>query len=100
MSDRIQFGRLATALLRVPLPWVFVLTYLAGAGIERTFHFGGFLRNNKSLTPLGVVIFALGVALAAWGWIIFHRAKTTPVPGEASTTLVTNGPYRLTRNPM
>ena len=99
MSDRNQFGQLATA-LRIPVPWVFVLTYLAGVGIEAAFHSGGFFRGYKLLTPVGVVIFTLGAALAAWGWILFHRARTTRVPGEASTTLVTNGPYRLMRNPM
>ena len=100
MSDRIQFGQLATALLRVPVPWVFVLTYLAGAGIEAAFHPGRFFRDYKFLTPMGFVIFTFGVGLAAWGWFIFHRARTTRVPGEASTTLVTSGPYRLMRNPM
>lgn len=100
MSNPIQSGRLATVLLRVPVPWVFVLTYLAGVGIEVAFHPGGFFRHYKSLTPMGLVIFALGAGVAAWGWVIFHKARTTRVPGEDSTTLVTNGPYRLTRNPM
>ena len=44
MSERIQFGQLAAALLRVPVPWVFVLTYLAGVGMEAAFHRGGFFR--------------------------------------------------------
>ena len=100
MSDRIQFGQLATRLLRVPVPWVFVLTYLAGVGIEDAFHSGGFFRDYKWLTPVGFVIFTVGAALAAWGWLIFWRARTTRVPGQTSTTLVTSGPYRLMRNPM
>jgi len=100
MSDRIQFGQLAKALLRIPVPWVFVLTYIAGVGIEAAFHRGGFFRDYTSLTPVGFVIFTIGAGLAAWGWSIFRRARTTRVPGEASTTLVTSGPYRLMRNPM
>jgi protein-S-isoprenylcysteine O-methyltransferase Ste14 len=100
MSDRIQFGQLATALLRVPVPWVFVLTYLAGVGMEAAFHRGGFFRDSKLLTPVGLVIFTFGLGFAAWGWFIFYRAGTTRVPGQASTTLVTSGPYRLMRNPM
>lgn len=100
MSNRIQSGQLAAALLRVPVPWVFVLTYLAGVGAEAAFHSGRFFRDYKSLTPVGWVIFALGAALAAWGWLIFRRAGTTRVPGQASTTLVRSGPYRLMRNPM
>ena len=100
MPDRTHFGPLATALLRIPVPWVFVLTYLAGVGIEIAFRTGRFLPNSKLLTPVGIVIFTVGAGLAAWGWLIFWRARTTRVPGEASSTLVTRGPYRLMRNPM
>ena len=100
MPERIQIGQLATALLRVPVPWVFVLTYLAGVGIETAFHRGGFFPHSKWLTSVGFVIFILGMGFAGWGWFIFHRARTTRVPGEDSTALVTSGPYRLMRNPM
>jgi protein-S-isoprenylcysteine O-methyltransferase Ste14 len=93
-------GQLARTLLRVPVPWVFVLAYLAGAGLEAAFHLGGLIRDWKFVTLAGVVVFALGAALAASGWRIFYSARTTRVPGEASTTLVTWGPYRFTRNPM
>jgi len=100
MSDTAKFGRLATALLRVPVPWVFVLTYLAGVGIEAAFHKGQLFPNSELLTLVGAVIFIAGAGLAAWGWLIFWRARTTRVPGQSSTTLVTSGPYRLMRNPM
>lgn len=100
MSDHFQFGQLAKALMRIPVPWVFVLTYLAGVGIEAAFHRGGFFSGNKLLTPAGVTIFTFGAALAAWGWLMFRRAQTTRVPGEDSTALVTRGPYRVMRNPM
>lgn len=100
MSDRVQFGQLAKTLLRVPVPWIFVLTYLAGVGIEAAFHPGGFFRDYKFLTSVGCVIFIVGAGLAAWGWFLFHRARTTRVPGKDSIALVRSGPYRLMRNPM
>ena len=100
MSDREQDGKLARTLLRVPVPWAFILAYLVGAGLEVAFHPGGFMRDYNFLTPTGAVVFVLGAALAGWGWLIFRRARTTRVPGETSTTLVTWGPYRFTRNPM
>lgn len=99
MSRKKQLGPLSRALLRLPVPWVFVLTYLAGAGLESILHYGEFTR-HASVTAAGGILFLIGAALAAWGWWMFHRAKTTRVPGEASTTLVTWGPYRFTRNPM
>jgi len=100
MSDRIQFGKLATVLPRIPVPWVFVLTYFAGVGMEAAFHRGGFLPDYKLMAPAGFGIFIVGAGLAAWGWLIFFFKRTTRVPGEESTTLVTSGPYRLMRNPM
>ncbi|MGA7241203.1 MAG: isoprenylcysteine carboxylmethyltransferase family protein [Bryobacteraceae bacterium] len=99
MTEAKPQHKLAAALLRVPVPWVFVLTYLIGAGLEAIFHLGKFL-NYEFLTPIGFVIFVLGCALAAWGWLIFQSKGTTRVPGEASVALVTWGPYEFTRNPM
>jgi len=92
-------GKLAGALLMIPVPWVFVLTYLMGAGIGSVFHIGRF-PDSRFLTPAGLLVLALGCALAAWGWFIFQSRGTTRVPGEVSSTLVTWGPYQFTRNPM
>jgi protein-S-isoprenylcysteine O-methyltransferase Ste14 len=100
MRGRKNDGKLASILLRVPVPWTFVLTYLAGAALEAIFHTGEFMRSYDFLTPIGAVLFVSGALLAGWGWLIFNRQHTTRVPGEASTTLVTWGPYRFTRNPM
>jgi protein-S-isoprenylcysteine O-methyltransferase Ste14 len=87
-------------LMRVPVPWVFVLTYLLGVVLE-------FLRPG-TCSPMmalvsviaGGVVFVVGAVLAGWGLLIFHKARTTTVPGQSSTKLVTWGPYRFTRNPM
>ena len=87
-------------LLRVPVPWVFVLCYLAGVGLERVFPTGLFANAPRASTTAGVVLFALGVLIAGWGWMLFHKARTTTVPGRSSATLVDYGPYRFTRNPM
>ena len=99
MSDNEQLGGLARALLRIPVPWVFILTYLVGAGLEAVFGLGRMME-YRILTPAGAVLFVIGAALAGWGWMTFHRAGTTRVPGETSTALVTWGPYMFTRNPM
>lgn len=82
-------------LMRVPVPWVFVLAYLTGAGLTYLFPI--------SLTPprlLGVVLLALGAGIAAWCLILFRKSETTTTPGETSRALITRGPYRFTRNPM
>ncbi|MCE1197508.1 MAG: isoprenylcysteine carboxylmethyltransferase family protein [Marinilabiliales bacterium] len=88
-------------MLKIPVPWVYVLTYLLGLLL------GYFLPIESSLPfPLmylkisGVVIFLLGMILAGRSLLIFHRARTTTTPGEQSKVFVTTGPYRFSRNPM
>ena len=86
------------ALLRVPVPWMYVITYLAGVGLELIFRRGH--PNSTVITRIGIAVFAVGSVIAGWGWSLFRRAHTTTTPGEASTTFVTSGPYRFSRNPM
>ena len=83
-------------LLRIPVPWVFVLTYLIGLGVELAWP-----HHILPANPLaGGTVIALGILIAASGWITFRIARTTTVPGQPSSQLVTWGPYRFTRNPM
>jgi hypothetical protein len=56
------------ALLRVPVPWVFVLTYLVGVGLEKLIFRHAHLTDSVFVTVTGAIVFALGAALAAWGW--------------------------------
>jgi len=88
-------------LLRVPVPWLFVLTYLLGVGLESVRPLGiGPAGGSRTVGTVGAVVFTLGAAIAGWGLVIFRRARTTTVPGRTSAELVTSGPYRMTRNPM
>jgi protein-S-isoprenylcysteine O-methyltransferase Ste14 len=88
-------------LLLVPVPWVFVLGYLLGVALERVAP----LPLRSPILPdlavlIGLLVFALGAAIAGWGWAAFRLARTTTVPGATSAQMVTWGPYRFTRNPM
>ena len=49
---------------------------------------------------LGAILVVAGVGLSAMGAFSFKRAGTSVIPFEPSTALVTNGLYRVTRNPM
>jgi protein-S-isoprenylcysteine O-methyltransferase Ste14 len=49
---------------------------------------------------LGLLPLASGSMLAGWSVRTIVRRKTTLKPGEVSTSLVTDGPFRLTRNPI
>ncbi len=87
-------------LLHVPVPWVFVLTYLVGVGLESAFPLGVPKGRLLGITVAGAVVFAAGAALAGWSLLLFKKARTTTVPGKLSSKLVTHGPYRISRNPM
>src|SRR5581483_7944238 len=51
--------------------------------------------------PLGIVILAAGIALGPfWGIRTMRSANTTVRPDRAATRLVTDGPFRYSRNPL
>ena len=87
-------------LLRVPVPWVFVLTYLAGVAMEHASPLASGKGGDAGVGIAGGVVFLIGVVVAAWGLVLFHRERTTTVPGRVSSRLVTWGPYGFSRNPM
>jgi protein-S-isoprenylcysteine O-methyltransferase Ste14 len=86
--------------MHVPVPWVFVLAYLAGLGLQAIVP----IRVPSPAAPWirwgGLVLLLLGAAVAVGCLFIFRRQRTTTVPFRESRALVTWGPYRLSRNPM
>jgi protein-S-isoprenylcysteine O-methyltransferase Ste14 len=94
MKNPIRF------LMHVPVPWVFVLTYLVGVAFEFVRPWTVSPTAARMGVTTGGVLFAVGAVIAGWCLIIFHQARTTTAPGESSVKLVTRGPYRFTRNPM
>ncbi len=88
-------------LLHVPVPWVFILTYLCGVVLELVCRSKVHAPDSHATSTIaGGVLFALGALVAGWSWLIFYKARTTTVPGRASNRLITRGPYRFSRNPM
>ncbi len=51
-------------------------------------------------TLIGVVPLVMGIVININADQIFHDAKTAVCPFEASSSLVSYGPYHFTRNPM
>jgi protein-S-isoprenylcysteine O-methyltransferase Ste14 len=96
-----MFYKTVRLLMYVPVPWVFVLTYLCGVGLELVCR-GGLHspETHPTSSIVGSALFVMGVVIAAWGWLIFYKARTTTIPGRPSRKLVTWGPYRFSRNPM
>src|SRR4051812_1369255 len=80
-------------------PPVYYVVGLAG-GVALNSAFGLPLGGRPATAVAGVVVAALGAALAAAGGATVIRHRTTIRPHHAVATLVTAGPYRLSRNPM
>jgi protein-S-isoprenylcysteine O-methyltransferase Ste14 len=87
-------------LLRIPVPWVFVLGYLVGVVLESLSNFPRSWTWFPQARLAGAAVFTIGALVAGWGLLTFRKARTTTVPGARSARLVTWGPYRFTRNPM
>jgi len=104
MASDVRRGEVAgpfRLLMRIPVPWVYILAYFIGVGLENVWpvRHGRDVSGRVTLT-VGVVLFTVGAVIAGWGLVTFQRARTTTVPGKASSRLVTWGPYRFSRNPM
>jgi protein-S-isoprenylcysteine O-methyltransferase Ste14 len=55
---------------------------------------------NELAVTVGLTFVVIGFALGAVSVRAFSRAGADVVPGRPATTLVTKGPYRVTRNPI
>ena len=87
-----------TSGIKVPPPLYYVVGFLAGLGVEAAAPVD---RPPVALTLVGAAIgFAGWLYLDGRAMTAFARAKTSMVPMRPSKALVTDGPYRLTRNPM
>ncbi len=88
-------------LMRIPVPWVFILAYLVGVGLQFLFPLTVHAAEIHRLSRVaGLVFLVVGAALAGWCLLIFRKIKTTTVPFESASHLVTWGPYKVSRNPM
>ena len=83
---------------RIVPPIYLLAALLAAAGL----HYGLPLARiiPDPVRYLGAVLVVAGLALILWAAGLFHRARTPIRPFTHSTTVVTGGPYRFTRNPM
>lgn len=50
--------------------------------------------------PLGASLIAVGLAIALAAIVEFRRHRTTVIPHQEATALVTGGVYRFSRNPI
>ncbi len=85
------------AIVRPPI--AFVLALAAGLVLNWLYPLP-WLPANLSNRWIGAAIFALGFALAVWAIVSFRRAGTHVQTTESTNTIVADGPYRFSRNPI
>ena len=82
-------------------PFAYFLPFLAGVALHHIVGGDRFLGAWLPTTRLlGWVLVAVGAAINISGWLAFRRAGTPVFPGRPTTAIVTDGPYRFTRNPL
>jgi protein-S-isoprenylcysteine O-methyltransferase Ste14 len=87
----------SNAIVRPPIAWA--LAIVAGLAIDWLYPLP-FLPPWFPGAWLGAALFAMGLALAIWAVTTIRKAGTRVETTMPTTTIVTSGPYRLTRNPI
>jgi protein-S-isoprenylcysteine O-methyltransferase Ste14 len=101
MPDQEKNGVRINPVMRLPVPWVFILAYLIGFVVQLYLPIP--IRSPEIVRAVliaGLILVVIGVAVAFSALGIFRKRSTTTIPFETPTSLVTSGPYRFTRNPM
>jgi protein-S-isoprenylcysteine O-methyltransferase Ste14 len=101
MPDQEKNGTRINPVMRIPVPWVFILAYLIGFVVQLYLPIP--IRSPEIVRIAliaGVILVVIGLAVAFSALGIFRKRSTTTIPFETPTSLVTSGPYRFTRNPM
>jgi protein-S-isoprenylcysteine O-methyltransferase Ste14 len=101
MPDQEKNGARINPVMRIPVPWVFILAYLIGFVVQLYLPIP--IRSPEIVRIAliaGVILVVIGLAVAFSALGIFRKRSTTTIPFETPTSLVTSGPYRFTRNPM
>jgi protein-S-isoprenylcysteine O-methyltransferase Ste14 len=86
--------------VRVPPPLLYAGALILGVVLGWILHIEGWQSYGTLALYAGGTLVLLGLILMLRAGGMFRRAGTSVRPWQASSTLVTEGPYRKTRNPM
>ena len=96
-SDRESEPRGDTAGVLAPPPLIYLGALGVGFGLDATIGTGSL--PSAVAVPVGAASIMTGAGLLGSFLRAFQRAKTPVDPYTPSEAIVTDGPYRLTRNP-
>ena len=84
--------------VRMPPPLIYLGGILIGYGLDQVI--GRPLPLPEWIEAIAVTLAALAIGLIASTLLLFRRHRTTVLPHRAASTLVTSGPFRISRNPI
>jgi len=87
----------ANALVRPPIAW---LLAVAAGLLAQWLYPLPFVPASIAAVWVGAAVFAAAFALAAWAFATMRLAGTRVETYRPTKTIVANGPYRFTRNPI
>jgi protein-S-isoprenylcysteine O-methyltransferase Ste14 len=79
-------------------PQIAIGLTLIAATLHRSLHIGKSIR--FPCPPAGAVIGTAGFFLMIWAWLLFKKRNVAICPKAKTTSMITRGPYRFSRNPM
>lgn len=82
-----------------PAVWFFVLL-CAGWGLDRWRPLPLGWTSLEWQVATALALFAGATAFAVWAILLFRARRTTVLPFGTASSLVTSGPFRLSRNPL
>jgi protein-S-isoprenylcysteine O-methyltransferase Ste14 len=102
-KDSDDRGRLAKEEFELKLPTlppvIFGIPVILGA-LVHLFIWRGAVIDGVIGLVIGIVLISVGLLLIAWAWRVMRAHGEHPEPHVATNTLVTNGPFKRTRNPI
>jgi protein-S-isoprenylcysteine O-methyltransferase Ste14 len=87
----------SNAIIRPPIAWAIAI--LAGIGADWLYPLR-FLPASVPRIWVGSGVFAVALALAIWAIVTVLNAGSRVETNKPTTTIVTSGPFRFTRNPI
>jgi protein-S-isoprenylcysteine O-methyltransferase Ste14 len=82
----------------VPPPVVVLILLLVSAGLMAVFPLSSIA--IPASTVIGILFLVVGLIFGFSGVVAFRKAGTSLRPGDEPARFVTQGPFRITRNPM
>ncbi len=97
-NEATDKGGKDTAGVIAPPPLIYFAFLLIGLGADRLWPVAVLPQVARYAAGIGVIALSLALVISAFRQ--FRRHKTSFKPHEPSTALITEGPYRYSRNPM